>query len=48
VIVETDTVRGTDAGKAYTHVYRITTVYIRRDGGWVALAEHLVQAPPAK
>jgi len=48
VIIETDTVRGTDAGKAYTHIYRITTVYIRRDSRWVALAEHIVQAPLAK
>ncbi len=48
VIVETDTVRGTDEGKAYTSVYRLTTVYIRRNGRWVALAEHLVRAPPEK
>ena len=48
VIVETDTVRGTDEGKAYTTVYRITTVYIRRNGHWVALAEHLVRVPPDK
>ena len=48
VIVETDTAHGTDEGKAYTTVYRITTVYIRRNGHWVALAEHLVRAPPEK
>jgi ketosteroid isomerase-like protein len=48
VIVETDTVHGTDEGKAYTTVYRLTTVYIRRNGRWVALAEHLVRAPPDK
>ena len=48
VIVETDTLRGTNEGKAYANVYRITTVYIRRNGHWVALAEHLVRVPPEK
>ena len=48
VIVETDTVRGTTDGKPYSAVYRITTVYIKRGGRWVALAEHLVKAPPPK
>ena len=48
VIVETDTVRGTADGKPYSAVYRITTVYIKRGDRWVALAEHLVKAPPPK
>lgn len=48
VAVGTDTVRGTAEGKSYTAVYRFTAVYIKRDGRWMALAEHLVQAPPPK
>ncbi len=48
VILGTDTVRGTADGKAYTAVFKFTTVYIKRRGRWVALAEHLVEAPPPK
>ena len=48
VVVGTDTVRGTENGAAYTVVYRYTVTYIRRKGHWVALAEHLVQAPQEK
>ncbi|HVH84078.1 MAG TPA: nuclear transport factor 2 family protein [Steroidobacteraceae bacterium] len=48
VLVGTDTARGTRDGVAYTVVYRYTTTYIRRHGHWVALAEHIVQAPQAK
>ena len=48
VLVGTDTARGTRNGVAYTVVYRYTTTYIRRHGHWVALAEHIVQAPQAK
>src|ERR1700674_717278 len=48
VSLGTDTVRGTAEGKAYTAVYRFTAVYIKRGGRWLALAEHLVQAPPPK
>jgi len=48
VVVGTDTVRGTDKGAAYTVVYRYMVTYIRRHGEWVALAEHLVEAPQSK
>lgn len=48
VSVGTDTEHGTREGKAYTQVARYTATYIRRNGQWVALAEHLVDAPRAK
>jgi len=48
VVVGNDTVRGTDKGAAYTAVFRYTVTYIRRHGEWVALAEHLVEAPQSK
>jgi hypothetical protein len=48
VTVGTDTIRGTTDGKPYTAVYKFTTVYIKRGGRWLALAEHIVQAPPPK
>lgn len=40
VVTETDTVRGLHSAKPYTQVLRITTTYARREGRWVALAEH--------
>lgn len=46
VVVGVDTESGTKKGKAYTAVYRYTATYIRRHGQWVALAEHLAEAPP--
>jgi len=46
VVVETDTVHGTDKGKPYTQVLRITTTYIKRKGNWLALAEHMVARKP--
>jgi ketosteroid isomerase-like protein len=48
VVVGTDTQRGTRKGAPYTAVYRYTVTYIRRNGSWVALAEHLVEVPKAK
>lgn len=48
VTLGTDTIRGTADGKAYTAVYKFTAVYIKRGGRWLALAEHIVQAPPPK
>lgn len=48
VVVGADTERGTKKGKAYTAVYRYTVTYIRRDGQWLALAEHLVEAAQTK
>jgi len=46
VVVETDTVRGTREGKLTTSEFRITTVYLRRHGRWLALGEHAVRVPP--
>ena len=48
VTVGTDTVHETRDGAAYTAVYRYTATYIRRHGRWLALAEHIVEAPQAK
>jgi ketosteroid isomerase-like protein len=48
VVVGTDTERGTRKGTAYAEVYRYTVTYISRHGQWLALAEHLVEAPQAK
>jgi hypothetical protein len=46
VVVLTDTVHGTSKGEPYTQVLRITTTYIRREGKWLALAEHIVVRKP--
>jgi ketosteroid isomerase-like protein len=48
VVIATDTESGTKKGVAYTAVARYTVTYMRRNGRWVALAEHLVVVPPAK
>ena len=48
VVVGTDTERGTEKGVPYTEVARYTVTYIRRNGRWLALAEHLVAVPQAK
>jgi ketosteroid isomerase-like protein len=48
VVVGTDTERGTRKSAAYTVVGRYTATYIRRNGHWIALAEHLVEEPRAK
>jgi hypothetical protein len=48
VVVGTDTVRGTESGRAHTTVFRYTVTYIRRHGQWIALAEHLVEAPQTR
>ena len=48
VLVGTDTARGTSDGAAHTAVYRYTATYIRRNGQWRALAEHIVKASQAK
>jgi ketosteroid isomerase-like protein len=47
VLVGTDTARGTRDGAAYTAVYRYTVTYIRRQGRWLTLAEHIVKVPQA-
>jgi ketosteroid isomerase-like protein len=48
VVVGTDTLRGTKSGAAHTAVARYTVTYIRRNGQWMALAEHLAELPQAK
>jgi ketosteroid isomerase-like protein len=48
VVVGTDTIRSTAQGQESTRVYRYTVTYIERDGHWLALAEHMVKAPPPK
>ena len=48
VVIGTDTERGTKKGAPYAEVARYTATYIRRNGQWVALAEHMVEAPQAK
>jgi hypothetical protein len=44
VVVETDTIRRIKNGQPTESVYRFTVTYIKRDGHWVALAEHGVAA----
>jgi len=48
VVLGTDTVRRTKDGRQVTSVYRYTATYIKRQGRWVALAEHLVKVPQGK
>ncbi len=48
VIVETDVIRSTKDGQPVERVYRVTTTYIRRQGHWSALAEHMVRTTPTK
>jgi len=48
VVFGTDTLRGTESGKAYTLVGRYTTTYVHRNGQWLALAELLVKVPQSK
>ena len=44
-VAELDSVHALRDGKPYTEVLRITTSYAKRDGRWVALAEHVVPVP---
>ncbi len=48
VVVGTDTARGTENGVLTTEVARYTVTYVRRNGRWLVLAEHMAQVPPAK
>jgi ketosteroid isomerase-like protein len=48
VIVDTDTIRGTRNGEAHRLVARLTTTYVKRDGEWRILAEHLTALPAPK
>ena len=48
IVVGIDTLRKIQSGKPYMLVARYTTTYVRRDGQWRALAEHLVIVPPPK
>jgi len=41
VIVDTATMRGTRNGDPYVATARVTAVYVKRDGAWRILAEHL-------
>lgn len=44
VVVQTDTIRGTDGGRPYVTPLRLSTTYIKRGSHWVALAEHFARA----
>lgn len=46
VLVETDTIRRMKNGRETASAWRVTVTYIRRDGQWRALAEHMVKVPP--
>ena len=48
VVTGIDTQRRTRNGSAYTAVARYTATYIRRNGNWLALAEHMVTLPQPK
>ncbi len=48
IIAGLDTVRGTVHGKPYKAVYRYLATYVRRNGHWIALAEHLAPVPNKK
>jgi ketosteroid isomerase-like protein len=48
VVVGTDTERSTKKGEARTAVARYTATYVRRNGRWLALAEHMALVPQAK
>jgi ketosteroid isomerase-like protein len=45
VFLGTDTIRGTDKGVSFAQKGRFTVTFVRRDGRWVALAEHFATAP---
>lgn len=45
ILVDTDTIRRLKDGQPVEHVFRLTTTYIRRNGQWRALAEHMVRVP---
>ena len=48
VLVETGTIRGTRNGKPYVTVLRTSATYIRRNGKWLALAEHFGRLTDAR
>jgi ketosteroid isomerase-like protein len=48
VVVETDSIRGSDGGQPYVQADRLTTTYIKRNGHWVALAENFARATDLK
>ncbi len=45
IVAGLDTVRGEVHGKQYKALYRYMVTYVRRDGHWLALAEHLAPVP---
>lgn len=48
VIAGRDTVRGVVHGKPYKAIYCYMATYVRRNGHWIALAEHLAPLPDKK
>ncbi len=48
VVVETDTIRGTERGQPYIEATRLTATYVKRNGNWVALAERFGRATDLK
>ena len=46
VVVDTATMRGTRNGEAYATRARVTATYIKRDGAWRILAEHIHSLRP--
>jgi ketosteroid isomerase-like protein len=48
VVVETDTIRGSERGQPYIEATRLTTTYVKRNGSWVALAERFGRATDLK
>lgn len=48
VVVETDTIRGTENGQPYVDATRLITTYVKRNGHWVALAERFGRATDLK
>lgn len=45
IVAGLDTVQGVVHGKPYKAEYRYMVTYVRRNGHWVALAEHLAPVP---
>jgi uncharacterized protein (TIGR02246 family) len=48
VLVETDTIKGSEGGHPYFQAIRLTTTYVKRNGHWVALAENFASATDLK
>lgn len=46
VVLLNDTIRGTNEGKPFSAVMRLTVTWVKRDGRWQALAMHSHVLPP--